>query len=220
MTDRVLPSLLPSPDLGAFAATVRRAVRIGRPPPTDVDVTATTLGALRLVGTGDYFPRSARHRLVVVLTDGESRAFDQQGVARALRTGPGVRLVLVHVWAGGESIYDGTTAEQGYHEDPASGTALSSLASAAGGTAVSEHDVGRAISAARADAGSGPTVAYGRNEHTRTLAPYAALLALVPLLALVAARRLRALRAVPARVAGRAPDRRRAGRPRPLRTTR
>ncbi|HEY3922078.1 MAG TPA: vWA domain-containing protein [Gaiellaceae bacterium] len=187
-TDQVLPSLLPSADPAVFDSTVERAVAIEQPPPADDSVTATNLAALSVLGTGDYFPPSARKRLVVVLTDGESRAFDEQVLARALR---GERLVLVHVWAPGEAVYDDGTLEQGYHEDPTSGTTLANLAAANGGTAESEAQLHRAIDAARADVGSGPTVAAARALRTRPLAPFIALLALLPLLGLARGERWR-----------------------------
>jgi hypothetical protein len=217
LTDRLLPSLLPSASLGDFSATVNRAVRIEQPPPADANVTATQLGALRVIGGGNYFPRTARHRVVVVLTDGESRSFDDQAIAQALKQGPGASLVLVHVWAPGETVYDGTQPEQGYHDDQTGGTTLGSLAEAANGTSLSQGEVGRAVAAARAALGSGPTVVSGRSERTRTLAPYVALLALVPLLALALLRRVKE---EPGRASEPVPARRRAAlRPRPRTTT-
>jgi hypothetical protein len=187
-TDQVLPSLLPSADRAVFDATVERAVAIEQPPPANDSVTATNLGALGVLGTGDYFPPSAHTRLVIVLTDGESRAFDAQALAHALR---GEKVVLVHVWAPGEAVFDDGALEQGYHENPESGTMLATLAAASGGTAVSEGQLGRAVDAARADAGSGPTVRMGVATSTHTLAPYVALLALLPLLALARGERWR-----------------------------
>jgi hypothetical protein len=183
-TDRVLPALLPNSDPAVFDDTVTHAVAIEQPPPSDVNVIATDLGNLNVLGTGDYFAPSVRKRLVVVLTDGESRPFDPVKLAHALATGPGIHLVLVHVWATGEQVYDGSTPESAYHEDPTSGSALDSLAAATNGTAVGENQIGRAVRAAQADLGTGPTIVTGRTERTRTLAPYVALLALLPLLLL------------------------------------
>jgi hypothetical protein len=162
-------------------------VAIEQPPPVNQNVVATSLAALGALGTQNYFPPSARHRLVVVLTDGESVPFDPRQVARELAAGPGIRLVVVHVSAPSESIYSEGRPEAGYHENPASVEALSSLATAAGGSSFSEHDLGGAIGAAQAAIGRGPTVVQGRSERTKTLAPYVALAALVPL-ALVLAR--------------------------------
>lgn len=190
LTDRVLPNLLPNPDPEVFDDTVERAVAVGQPPPQETDVTATTLAALGALGAANFFPATATRRLVVVLTDGESRPFDTRQVARALATGPGIHLVLVHVWAPGEAVYDQDRLEQGYHEAPASGELLDSLAEAAGGAAFGERSLGAAIRAAKADLGTGPTIVQGRDLQTRTLAPYVVLLALLPLLVLIGPRRL------------------------------
>jgi hypothetical protein len=210
-TDRVLPSLLPDPDPAVFANTVKQAIAIEEPPPEDVNVTATDLGNLVQLQSGNFFPPSARKRVVIVLTDGESRPFDANAVARALGHA-GIELVLVHVSAPGEQIYDAGTPEPGYHEDPTSGTILATLAQATGGTVVPEHDVGGAVRAAEKALGSGPTVVTGRTEHTRTIAPYVALLALIPLVLLAregAWRRLAPAVAVLARSAPRPAIRRR-----------
>ncbi len=198
LTDRVLPNLLPNPDPAVLDGTVERAVAVGQPPPQETGVTATTLAALGALGTANFFPATVTRRLVVVLTDGESRPFDVRQVARALAAGPGIHLVLVHVWAPGEAVYDQGRLEQGYHEAPASGEALDSLAVATGGAAFGEQALGAAIRTAKADLGTGPTVVQGRDVQTRTLAPYVALVALLPLFLLVKQRWPRSRRRVPA----------------------
>ena len=101
LTDRVLPSLFPNPDATVFDDTITHAVAIEQPPPENENVVATSLAALGALGTQNYFAPAAKRRLVVVLTDGESRPFDVGPVAHALASGPGVHLVLVHVWARG-----------------------------------------------------------------------------------------------------------------------
>ncbi|HWE82537.1 MAG TPA: vWA domain-containing protein [Gaiellaceae bacterium] len=206
-TDRVLPALLPSPDPATFDGTVQRAVAIEQPPPSGVDVTSTTLGALSVLGIGNYFPAAIRKRLAVVLTDGESRPYDLGALGRVLAAGPGVKLVLVHVSAPGEAVFDGRLREQGYHEDASSGAALTNLATATHGVAVGEDRIGAAIRAAKADLGSGPTPSLTRVERTRPLAPWVAVAALAVLTCLAVAgergtvrwmrRRGRARRAVP-----------------------
>jgi type II secretory pathway pseudopilin PulG len=191
LTDRTLPSLLPSPRLDVFDQTVDHAVAIGQPPPQDENVVATSLEALGALGTQNYFPASAKRRLAVVLTDGESRPFDPRRVARALGSGPGVHVVLVHVSKRGERVYDGGRPEAGYHEDPASAAALSSLAQAAGGEAFGEDQLGAAARTEQAALGSGPTIQVGTTTTTHTIAPYVALGALLPLLVVIGPRRLR-----------------------------
>ncbi len=193
MTDRVLPDLMPIPGGSAFDNTLEKAVAIEQPPPESAGVEATTLGSLGDLGTQNYFPPSIRSRLVIVLTDGESRAFDASSVARALARGPGIHTIFVHVWSAGEQIFGpGGRPEPGYHPDPASGQALASLAAAAGGASFEERDLGAVSQAARAAVGPGPTTLRRTAEHTRTLAPYVALAALVPLALLLFGPRLAA----------------------------
>lgn len=203
MTDRVLPSLLPSPDVGVFDQTVEHAVAIDAPPPGQENVIATSLAALGALGTQNYFPPQAKKRLVVVLTDGESRPFDSSRVAAQLATSPSARLVLVHVWRSGEAVYDAGSPEAGYHEDPASGAALASLAAAAGGSAFGEGQLAAAARAERVALGAGPTMRAGKTERTRTLAPWFALGALLPLVVML--RRPHPLRRKTG-AAGREPD--------------
>ena len=185
LTDRVLPDLLPNADPAVFDETVGRAVAIEQPPPENQNVVATTLAALGAMGTQNYFPPTARHRLAVVLTDGESRPFDARQVARALATGPGVRLVLVHVSAPGEAVYDGNQPEAGYRESPSSSAELATLAQATGGALVGEHALSSAIRAEREALGDGPTVVSGTVRKTQTLAPYVVLVSLLSLLVLL-----------------------------------
>lgn len=183
LTDRVLPNLFPNPDRNVFAQTLGLAVGIEKPPPVSSNVLATSLGALGSLGTQNFFDPSAKRRLVVVLTDGESGAFDPAKVAHDLAAGPGTRLVLVQIWSADETVYDANgQAETGYHTHPESVQAIESLASAAGGHAFAQNSIGGAIRAAQAALGSGPTKIQGRTERTQTLAPYVALLALLPLL--------------------------------------
>jgi len=190
LTDRVLPNLLPDPDPAVFEDTIERAVTVGQPPPQETGVTATNLKALGALGTANFFPPTATRRLVIVLTDGESRPFDARQVAHALASGPGIDLVLVHVWAPGEAIYDQGGLEQGYHEAATSGETLSSLAAATSGAAFGEQALAAAIRASKADLGTGPTIVRGRDVRTRTFASYVALAALLPLLLLIGLGRL------------------------------
>jgi hypothetical protein len=208
LTDRVLPNLLPNPDPAVFRQTVGQAVAIEEPPPASTGVLATSLAALDAVGTQNFFSPSARRRLVVVLTDGESQPFDARRVARDLGAPPGVHVILVHVSRPGEAVYSAGRAETGYREDPSSKQLLSSLASATGGALFDESSVGRAVSAAKIDVGSGPVVSTASTTQTRTLAPFVALTALIPLLLLLWPGLVRALRTLAA-VAPAEPSRRR-----------
>jgi hypothetical protein len=172
LTDRVLPNLFPTPDEAVVAQTLRRAVTAERPPPREVGVRATTLGALGDAASANLF--SARRKLLVVLTDGETRSYAEAATARRLRSA-GISLVLVHVWRQDERL------EPGYRPDPSSREALAGLAAAAGGAVVREGDPGAVTRAAREALGDGPEAPRGIEERVTPLAPWAALAALVPL---------------------------------------
>jgi hypothetical protein len=192
LTDRVLPNLLPSASEESFDATVREAVAIEQPPPASVGVTATTLAALAQGPSSGTFSPTARKRVLVVLTDGESRPFDPGAVAAALRRAPGTALVLVHVWGADESIYGADGApEAAYHPDPASRAMLASLADAAGVSVCGERQTGRVVAAVRRALGSGPPATAGLELRTRPLGRYVALVALVPLALVLRRRNLR-----------------------------
>lgn len=178
-TDRVLPDLFPTADRAAFDSTVA-SVGIEDPPPRDVNPVATTFDALSALATQGFFPDSAHRRVVLLLTDGESAAFDAGGVASALRD-HGVRLAVVRVGGAGERVFGPNgKPESAYRADPAGARrAVASLASALGEPAAPDP-----VAFARRALGSGPTVAVGVRPHTYALAPLAVLLAVALALAL------------------------------------
>ena len=184
-TNRILPDLLPNGDPAVFDDTVVHAVAIEEPPPSTESVVATTLGALQQVATQNFFPPTIKKRLVVLLTDGESNPYDIQTVVHALASPPGVKLILIHVSAPNETVYDQGRPETAYHEDNTSGSTLATLAAATHGHVYGEHALTGAIDQARADLGLGPTTNQGETQQTRTLAPYVALIALLPLLLII-----------------------------------
>jgi hypothetical protein len=161
---------------------VRQAIGIEQPPPASSGVTASTLAALAQVPASGTFSPSARRRVLVVLTDGESRSFDPAAVAGALARNPSTGLVLVHVWGARESIFgtDGTP-EAAYRPDPSSRAALRSLADATGGRVFSAQDVAGAAAAVRRALGTGPSAQAGLERETHPLGRYVALCALLPL---------------------------------------
>lgn len=180
LTDRVLPDLFPTGDAATFDATVTKVVGIDSPPPQGSDTVISTFSPLATIpGTG-YFAKSAKHRLLVVFTDGESQPFAVAPIARALR---GVDVVLVHVWNANERVYGRSGRPEGaYRPNEQSGEILRSLAEATGGRAVEESALDDAAAALRRAAGSGPTAEAGRAPRTHPLAPYVAATAVLPLL--------------------------------------
>lgn len=177
-TDRVLPDLFPTADRAAFDSTVA-SVGLEDPPPRDVNPVATSFDALSALATQGFFPSSARKRVVLLLTDGESAPFDAAGVAASLRD-HGVRLAVVRVGGGGERVFGPDGKPEGaYRADP--GGARRSIATLAG--ALGERAAPDPVAFARHALGSGPTRAVGTKPRTYTLAPLAVLVALALALA-------------------------------------
>ena len=191
MTDRVLPHLFPSADEGAFTSTLALAVAVDRPPPRDATVTATTLGSLAALGTANYFDRAVRNRVAVVLTDGETRAVDADTLRRALDTGPGVKVVLIHVGGSAEAVRDRDGApEPGYRPDRNSRRRLDELAAALGGRVFEAGEATAAGGSVATLLGEGTRVERGRRESVLRLAPALVLAALAPLALLLIRRSL------------------------------
>jgi hypothetical protein len=188
LTDRVLPDLLPVPSASAFDRVVTRGVAIEDPPPQASAVRATSYDALQQIPGAGYFDPKARRRIVVVLTDGESAPVQTGDVASAFAAPPGYELVFVRLWRDGEQIYDADgRAEQAYRPDPSGGAALATLASALGGRAYGENEVGEAERRVQQLVGGGPTTESAATVRTETpLAPFIAGLALLVTIALVA----------------------------------
>jgi von Willebrand factor type A domain len=180
LTDRVLPDLLPVADRPSFDATLARAVGIEQPPPRFVNVRATNCGALAAIPASGFFAPTARHRVIVVLTDGESRPFDAGALGRSLT---GVGLVVVGVRRDGEAVFlPSGRPEPGYRSDPSAAAALATLAGATNGRAFGESDLRAASAKVQQLLGKGPTAAVvSRSRRETPLAPYIALAALVPL---------------------------------------
>jgi hypothetical protein len=183
LTDRVLPDLLPVPDVQGFNGVVQRAVRIESPPPRSSSVRATSYGALADIASGNDFAPSASLRIVVLLTDGESNPVQNADVAGRLAAGHGYRFMAIRFWQSDESVYgaDGK-AEAAYRPDPSGATTLRDLAAALGGRSFEEGETGAAAAYLRGLAGTGPTVRAAGVDRSRVpLAPYVALLGLVAL---------------------------------------
>jgi von Willebrand factor type A domain len=181
LTDRVLPHLFPTVDGPVFASTLTRSLEIEQPPPGGFYLTvATNLNSLRLVPEKNYFPPSAKKRVLVVLTDGESQALEPD-LARAFRKRPRVETIFVHLWDADERIYETGVEEGGYQPDPGSSALLGRAAALVGGQVIPESDAGNLVGAVRGLIAEGETVARQAETGRLALMPYVTLLALVPL---------------------------------------
>jgi hypothetical protein len=181
ITDRVLPHLFPTTDAALYASTLRRALDIEKPPPGAFYLTqATNLNALRAVPEKGYFPESAKKRVLVVLTDGETQALEP-GLDQAFSRRPRVETVFVHVSRPDEQIYEAGVAEGGYRADPGSAASLDRAATAVGGRVFAEDDAAGIGAAVRELIGEGPTVSRRQETGRLGLMPFLTALALVPL---------------------------------------
>ena len=184
LTDRVLPHLFPTSDVRVFDATLERAVRAENPPPAVYATVATKLGSLREIPEQSYFPPSAKKRVVVVLTDGESE-MPEGDLAAAFEREPRIRTVFVPVWGADEAIYETGVAEGGYSPDPRGEAIMGRAAELVGGTVVGEHDPQALVSAIREAVGTGETVARSESSGRLALMPWVTLIALLPLVFLL-----------------------------------
>jgi hypothetical protein len=180
LTDRVLPHLFPTSDMGAFATVVRNAIQVEAPPPALFYATrATKLSALGQLRTAAFFRPQALHRLLVVVTDGESLPVSPS-LAQTLRKPPGVQVLFVHVWDALDRIYSTSVPAQGYLPDPTSRQLLERAAASLGGKVVSSGDVAGAVSAAKKLLGPGPVRSVSETARL-ALMPYVAAAAFLPL---------------------------------------
>jgi hypothetical protein len=182
LTDRVLPHLFPSPDEDVFRATLERAVGIENPPPQSGFLAQVTrLNAIGAMSRLNFFSPTARKRVIVVLTDGESLPFAADRVARRLSGPPRIDPVFVHVWGEDERVFTRGVPEPAYRPDPTSRPTLDTLARATGATVYTDGDAGAAAAKARELIGDGPTVAEGERRVRYALSPYLAGAAFLPL---------------------------------------
>lgn len=179
-TDRVLPHLFPSVDQAAFGATVTRSIGIEQPPPSSFyEIRATRLAALTSLAMRGFFSPTARYRVAIVFTDGESDPPSSR-VGATFRRG-GVRPIFVHVWDEDERVFStGDEPEPDYRPEPSSVSNLRRLAADARGRAFGEGDLDEIVEAAEAMLGrEGKTTA--RSPEQFALAPWVTLAAFLPL---------------------------------------
>ena len=181
LTDRVLPHLFPTADEDVFRSTIEKSIGIERPPPALFFSTrATQLNSLATIPERGFFSPSARKRLLVVYTDGESQPVDTE-LTRAFGRRPRVATLFVHAWGDGERIYETGAPERGYTPDPASAAALRQAAELTDGRVFPESEGVATADAAVAALGQGPTRERILEGERRALMPYATMLALLPL---------------------------------------
>lgn len=182
ITDRALPHLFPSVDEDVFEATLARSVGIERPPPrASFSTNATKLDALAAVRTQRFFAPAARHRVLVVLTDGETQPVAGARLGRILRRTPPIDTLFIQFWHADERVFTLGVPEAGYRPDPSARALLDSIAASIGGSTYTETEIGAATGKVSELLGSGPTVVSGKSGRRVALAPFLILGALLPL---------------------------------------
>jgi hypothetical protein len=183
LTDRVLPHLLPSPDRSTFAGVLADAIGIDRPPP---QIGGTQVGSLDAAATDGFFRPHVRHKLVVVITDGESAAYQPPILVGALRK-EHVGLIVVRTWNARERVFlPGGKPDPHYRPSTLLGLETGELARLTKPRrAFGDGDVAAVAATARRLLGTGPTVVARRTTHRYSLAPLAVLAAAIPALLLL-----------------------------------
>lgn len=180
LTNRLLPYLFPTNDPRAYQLVLQEAYGIQKPPPAlTIDRWVTTFDSLGEETVHRFFSPDVHKRVLVVLSDAETRPFEARTVLRQLEQA-GTTPVVVRFWQRGERIFQ-LGSESYRATEPG---ALSALRDA-GWPAFSESQLGAAVQRIRAAVGTGPLARVGYAQDDVELAPWIALAAFVPLLALV-----------------------------------
>ena len=178
-TDRALPNLFPTSDEGAFSATVDRSIGVDRPPPVASALTVTTFDALAALR--GYFTPGRRHRLLVILSDGESSDFSASLLRARLRRAPGMQIVLLRFGSSNERVFGRAGLPETDYRPESSAQTIRRFVQATDGHVVDEGRLGQAETAVKEGVERGPRVRIGMASTTTQLAPFFVLAAFVPL---------------------------------------
>ena len=181
ITDGLLPHLFPTTDRRVLVATIGKSIDVERPPPSSFATIATALEGLASAATKNYFPRSAQRRVLVVLTDGETRPLEFPAeFADAFRREPRIQTVFVRLWGGDERIYE--TASRRSDTGPTPGARRCSRRSLRWRGASCRRT--SRVSCRRSSpifSAPGPTIDREHEGRRRALMPYITLAVLLPL---------------------------------------
>jgi hypothetical protein len=180
MTDRLLPHALPTTDRRVFETTLRRSIGVELPPPAFTYSTyATGYDTLAGIPQRRYFSQTAKKRVLVVLTDGESRPFGAQ-LGAAFPGKPPIETVLVRFGNTDERIYATGEAES-YVPAKNSEQTMGRVAELVDGQAFSEDELSAAGDAVAEIVGEGATSNRTIPGARVALMPWVTLAAFLPL---------------------------------------
>jgi hypothetical protein len=191
MTDRILPNLMPTTNVGVALRTLDQSVWIDQPPPSlRYHGRATTLEALLPVETDRLFPPGIRHRILVIFTDGEEHALPPFSSLDTFAQQLSIPPLFVHVWAPTERIYAHGRIDPNYVPDPSSGRVLTQFARLTHGQVFGEGDLKGLLGGIHAEAGSKPATTAVLGYARVALGPWFVLAGVVPLCFLLYRRNL------------------------------
>lgn len=185
-TDWTSPHLFPTLGREGFRLTLERALYVDSIGSRESSLITTDLTALAAFARESWFTPGVTKRLLLVLTDGESRQVRPD--LAALREA-GIDAVFVHVWGAEESIWRPNGTEPQYRPDASAARALAQAAALVDGAVFDEGDLDGAAAHVRRALGDGPTRPRERGD-LLALMPYVLLAALVPLAYLLRRRNL------------------------------
>ena len=179
MTDRILPHVFPTTDTRVVAQALFESMGVERPGPTVSlsSVPTTTLDSLAAIPRLNYFSPTARKRLLVVLTDAETRPLEQD-LTRPYARPPRLDVLLVRVGEPGERVFTAGVPEDAYQPPGGADAALERVAAQVEGRVVAADAV---VGAAGEALGTGPTRQRVIEGERRALMPWVALAAFLPL---------------------------------------
>jgi hypothetical protein len=182
MTDRVLPNLMPTTNVGVAVRTVDQAVWIDQPPPSlQYRGRATSLEALQPIAGDRLFPPGVKHPILVIFTDGEEQALPPFTSLASLAQQMSIPPLFVHVWTPTDHIYNHGRIDPNYVPDPSSGRVLTQFAGLTHGEVLRDGDVKGLLNAIHAEAGSKPATTTTLGYARVALGPWFLLAGVVPL---------------------------------------
>jgi hypothetical protein len=173
LNDRLLPYLFPTTQETVLRLVLHDAYAVDRPVPSTQTRWTTAFSALDSLTRG-YFVDDTRHKVAVVLSDGETRTYSPFNLEQALQE-KGIDLVYVRIWDSHERIYRPGGKTERY--TPLSPSILG-FAQTGNAKLYQEGQLASAIADIRSRIGSGPTRAAATSRHAVSIGGQLALLAL------------------------------------------
>jgi hypothetical protein len=139
----------------------------------------TTFDALATLR--EYFTPGRRHRLLVILSDGESRDFSASLLRATLGRAPGMQTVLVRFASSNERVFGREGLPETDYRPESTAETIRRFVQATKGPVFDEGRLGQAEAAVKEEVERGPRVRIGMASTATQLAPVFVLAAFIPL---------------------------------------